>query len=124
MRLQNMVITAILRQISIPNSNTKNLRTCFNIVFQYFFLKSYITRDISGQSALWSGWVGSLQKWVQWVKKDSGHFGPNHFGHCHIGPIFYHIGPVFYHIGPFFDKICPTVLGPKWLQNLGPIWYE
>ena len=54
-----MVITAIPRQISIPNSNTINLRTCSNIVFQHFFRKSNITRDISVQRASWSGRVGS-----------------------------------------------------------------
>ena len=73
MRLQNMVITAIPRQISIPNSNTINLRTCSNIVFQHFFRKSNITRDISVQRASWSGrvgpgWAGSPRKWIQWVK--------------------------------------------------------
>ena len=54
-----MVITAILKQISIPNFNTKNLRTCSNIVFHHFFRKSNITRDISVQLASWSGRAGS-----------------------------------------------------------------
>ena len=58
--MQSMVTTAILRPVSIPNSNTIILRTCSNIVFQHFFRKSNITRDISVQRASWSGRAGPV----------------------------------------------------------------
>ena len=80
-----MVITAIPRQISIPNSNTINLRTCSNIVFQHFFRKSNITRDISVQRAWWSGRVGS------------GRAGPVHLGNGFSGwkHVFFVIWTIF-----------------------------